>query len=184
VLMIAVVSLLGRSYGQLMPVFAKDLLGLDASGMSLLYTVAGLGACVGALLLILAHNPGHKGRLALVSGLSCAAALGLFALSRSLPLSMVLLFIVGFALIAFSTLVSTLLQTLSPQELRGRVMSVNTIAWQGLEYVGVLITGALATLWGAPIVLLGAAVVIAVVLVGLVVRQRQVLTLAEPDRVG
>lgn len=183
VLMTAVVSLLGRSYGQLMPVFAKDLLGLDASGMSLLYTVAGLGACVGALLLVLAHNPGQKGRLALGSAVTCAVALGLFALSRSLPLSMVLLFIVGFALIAFSTLVSTLLQTLSPQELRGRVMSVNTIAWQGLEYVGVLITGALATLWGAPGVLLGAAMVIAVVLVGLVMRQRQLLTLPEPDRV-
>jgi predicted MFS family arabinose efflux permease len=151
--------------------------------MSLLYAVAGLGACVGVLVLILAHNPNYKGLLALGSGMMAAIALGLFALSRSLPLSMVLLFIVGFALLAFSTLVSTLLQTLSPQELRGRVMSVNTIAWQGLEYVGVLITGALATLWGASIVLLGAAVVIAVVLVGLVMRQQQLLTLPEPGRV-
>src|SRR5262249_16342940 len=143
------------------------LLGLNASGMSLLYAIAGLGACVGALVLILAHNPSHKGLLALGGGVTAAMALGLFALSRSLALSMVLLFIVGFALIAFSTLVSTLLQTLSPQELRGRVMSVNTIAWQGLEYVGVLITGALATFWGASIVLVGAAVVIAVGLLGL-----------------
>jgi MFS family permease len=183
VLMTAVVSLLGRSYGQLMPVFAKDLLGLDASGMSLLYTVAGLGACVGALVLILAHNPSHKGLLALLSGVSCAVALGLFALSHSLLLSAVLLFVIGFALIAFSTLVGTLLQMLAPQELRGRVMSVNTIAWQGLEYVGVLITGALATFWSASIVVLGTAVVIAVVLLGLAMRQRQILKLSEPDGV-
>src|SRR5207248_3254579 len=63
VLMTAVVSLLGRSYGQLMPVFARDFLGLSAAGMSVLYMAAGLGACVGALLLIGLHNPGHKGRL-------------------------------------------------------------------------------------------------------------------------
>jgi MFS family permease len=181
VLMTAVVSLLGRSYGQLMPVFAKDLLGLDASGMSLLYTVAGLGACIGALLLILAHNPGHKGQMAVVSGVSCAVALGLFALSRSVLLSMGLLFTIGLALTTFSTLVSTLLQTLSPHELRGRVMSVNTIAWQGLEYVGVLITGALATLWGAPIVVLGTAVVIAVVLLSLAMSQQQVLKITDPQ---
>jgi hypothetical protein len=46
--MTAAVSLLGRSYGQLMPVFARDFLGLDASGMSILYTLAGLGSCTSA----------------------------------------------------------------------------------------------------------------------------------------
>ncbi len=174
VIMTATASLLGRSYGQLMPVFARDFLGLNAAGMSVLYTAAGLGACVGAMLLILLHNPEHKGLIALSAGVSFAVVLCLFALSRSLSLSLVLLFILGLTLIVFSTTVSTLLQTLAPGQLRGRVMSVNTLAWQGLEYAGVLITGALATLWTTPPVVVGAAVAIALVLVGVGLAQREV----------
>ena len=177
VAMTAIVSLLGRSYGQLMPVFARDFLNLDATGMSLLYTVAGLGTCVGATALILLHNPGRKGRVALGAGLVLAASLALFALSRSLWLSELALFVTGAALIAFSTSVTTLLQRLAPKEMRGRIMSVNTMAWQGLEYAGVLITGGLATLWAAPPVLVGAAVIIALALVGIALACRAVTEL-------
>jgi predicted MFS family arabinose efflux permease len=177
VLMTAVVSLLGRSYGQLMPVFARDLLGLDVSGMSVLYTMAGLGSCVGAMVLIALRNPVYKGRLALGAGFGFTVALGLFALSRSIWWSAVLVFVIGLALIAFSTAVSTLLQTQTPGELRGRVMSVNTLAWQGLEYAGVLITGTLATVWGASTILLGAAGVIAAVLLAVGLRRSEIVQL-------
>jgi MFS family permease len=162
VLMTATVSLLGRSYGQLMPVFARDFLGLDASGMSVLYTVAGFGTCVSAGVLIFVHDPKLKGLLALSGAITFAVALSLFAVSRSLWLSETLLFVAGAALGVFSTSITTLLQKLAPRELRGRVMSVNTIAWQGLEYVGVLIIGTLATLWTAPPVVVGAAVLMAI----------------------
>ncbi len=176
VLMAAVVSLLGRSYGQLMPVFAHDFLGLDASGMSIMYTVAGLGAVVAASLLILLHNPKGKGRIALGSGLLFAAALAGFALSRSLVTSLALLFAMGFLLIAFSTSVSTLLQQIAPGQLRGRVMSVYTLSWQGLEYLGVMIVGGLATSWTTPPVVVGAAAVGAVML-GVLLLRREVLGL-------
>jgi len=56
-------------------------------------------------------------------------------------------------------------------------MSINTLAWQGLEYVGVLLTGALATVWGTPIVVVGAAAVIGCVLIGVAVRRRDTLQL-------
>ena len=174
VLLTATMSLLGRSYGQLMPVFARDFLALDASGMSVLYTVAGLGTCVGAMILIVLHNPKRKGMLALGAGLVFAVALGAFAVSRLLWLSELLLFIIGMALITFSTTVSTLLQMLAPKELRGRVMSVNTLAWQGLEYVGVLVTGTLASVWTAPPVVLVAAALITVILVGVALTYREV----------
>jgi uncharacterized membrane-anchored protein len=71
-----------------------------------------------------------------------------------------------------------LLQKLTPRELRGRVMSVNTIAWQGLEYVGVLLTGTLAAVFAAPPVVVGAAVVLAIVVVGVALRQREIARLA------
>jgi MFS family permease len=90
----------------------------------------------------------------------------------------VLLFVAGAALIAFSTSVTTLLQRLAPRDLRGRVMSVNTIAWQGLEYVGVLLTGTLATLWTAPPAVLAAAVVMGITVIAIAFRQRDVAKLA------
>jgi Transmembrane secretion effector len=61
VLMVAVVSFMGRAYGQRMPVFARDFLTLDASGMNVMYTAAGLGFVVGASGLVLLHNPRKKG---------------------------------------------------------------------------------------------------------------------------
>ncbi|HEX2682034.1 MAG TPA: MFS transporter [Candidatus Dormibacteraeota bacterium] len=177
VLMTATVSLLGRSYGQLMPVFASDFLGLDAVGMSVLYTVAGLGTCIFACALVFLHDPQRKGWLALAAAVAFAIALCLFAVSRSLWVSEILLFIAGGALIGFSTSVTTLLQKLTPRELRGRVMSVNTIAWQGLEYVGVLLTGALAAVFAAPPVVVGAAVVMSIVVIGVALRQPEIVRL-------
>jgi MFS family permease len=174
VLMTATVSLLGRSYGQLMPVFARDFLGLDASGMSVLYTVAGLGTCISAAVFVFLRDPKLKGLMAIGGAVTFAVALALFAVSRSLWISEILLFVAGGALIAFSTSVTTLLQKLAPRELRGRVMSVNTIAWQGLEYVGVLLTGTLATLWTAPPVVVGAAVLMGIVIIAIALLQQDV----------
>jgi len=177
VMMTATVSLLGRSYGQLMPVFARDFLDLDAAGMSFLYTVAGLGTCAVGVVLVFLHDLRLKGRLAIGGALIFAVALLLFAISRSLWFSQIVLFVAGGALIAFSTSVTTLLQRLTPRELRGRVMSVNTIAWQGLEYVGVLVTGTLATVWAAPPVVAGAAVVIVIVITAIAIHQKGVAAL-------
>ena len=145
--------------------------------MSLLYTVAGLGTCAVAAVLVFLHDPRLKGRLAIGGALMFAVALLLFAISRSLWFSQIVLFVAGGALIAFSTSVTTLLQRLTPRELRGRVMSVNTIAWQGLEYVGVLVTGTLATVWAAPPVVAGAAVVIMIVITAIAIRQKAVAAL-------
>src|SRR5262249_17870077 len=158
-------SLLGRSYGQWMPVFTRDFLGLDVTGLSLLYTAAGFGSFVGAMTLLFLKNPAHKDRLAFTAGGRFALALALFSLSRLLWLSVALVLVMGFLLMTFSTMVSTLLQLYAPSELRGRVMSVYTIFWQGLEYVGVLLTGGLAALVSTSLVVLGAAVVVGALLV-------------------
>ncbi|HVA24390.1 MAG TPA: MFS transporter [Chloroflexota bacterium] len=171
ILMTALVSLLGRSYTQLMPVFAQDFLGLNVEGMSLLYTAAGAGTTVGLLGLILFRNPPRKGLLAACSGLGCAAAVVLFALSRIVVISVVLVFLIGFMLIVFTTAVTALLQILAPPHLRGRAMSVYQLSWQGLEYVGVLLVGGLATLWGTAAVVAGAAVALAIALLAIIARR-------------
>jgi MFS family permease len=174
VLMTGTVSLFGRSYGQLMPVFARDFLGLDASGMSILYALAGLGTCTSAAVFVFLRDPRRKGLIAVGGATSFAVALALFALSRVLWVSGILLFFAGGALIIFSTSATTLLQKLAPRELRGRIMSVNTIAWQGLEYVGVLLTGALAAVWTAPPVVVGAAVVMGIAVIAIATLRREI----------
>ena len=105
-----------------------------------------------------------------------AAKRALFALSRVLWVSEILLFFAGGALIIFSTSATTLLQNLAPRELRGRIMSVNTIAWQGFEYVGVLVTGALATVWTAPPVVVGAAVAMGIAVIAIATFRREITT--------
>jgi predicted MFS family arabinose efflux permease len=177
VLLVAVVSLLGRSYGQLMPVFARDILALDAAGMSGMYAAAGLGSVVGATVLILLQNPRKKGWIALGGGLGFAVALTFFSLSRSLPWSLVLLFCMGFLLITFSTTVSTLLQREAPEHLRGRVMSVYILAWQGLEYLGVMVIATLADLWTAPLAVLAAAATVGLVVVGVAAVRTEIMQL-------
>jgi MFS family permease len=160
ILMAAIVSLLGRSYAQLMPVFARDFLGLDVSGMSLLYAAAGGGTLAGLAALVAVHSPRRKGLLTISAGLAFAVALTLFAGSRVVVVAAVWLFVTGLSLIVFSTTVSALLQLIAPAELRGRVMSVYTLAWQGLEYVGVFALGGLAVVWGTQQVVVGAAAII------------------------
>jgi len=127
VAMTATVSLLGRAYRQLMPVFTRDLLGLNVTGMSILYTAAGFSSFVGAMTLLLLKNPENKERLAFAAGFGFAGALAVFSLSHMLWLSVRLLFMMGLLLMTFSTTVSTLLQLQAPAELQGRVMSVYII---------------------------------------------------------
>jgi MFS family permease len=156
----ATVSLLGRSYAHLMPVLARDLLGLDASGMSLLYVFAGLGAVCAAMVLAGSTKLPGKGQLAFMSASAVAVLLVVLALSRSPLLSQVTLFMLGASLVVFSTSVTTLLQLTTPKDYRGRVMAANQMAWQGLEYLGVLFTGTLAVVISVPPVLVASGVLV------------------------
>jgi len=81
----------------------------------------------------------------------------------------------GWLMYLLTEMVSTLLQTHTPTELRGRVMSVYTISWQGLEYVGVLLTGGLAALVSTSLVVFGAAVIVGALIVTVQASHRSAL---------
>jgi MFS family permease len=170
-------SLFGRAFNHLMPVFARDLLGLGVTGMSFMYTVTGLGALGTAAALLALRRPLPKGPLALGSGLAFAICLALFAASHSVGFSMFLLFCLGAQQMAYSITVGTLLQTLAPPQLRGRVMSVYVLAWQGLEHVGTLVTGALTSAWGITPVVVVAAALVGAVLISVSVANRELISL-------
>lgn len=162
---VAATSLLGRSYTQLMPVFARDVLGVGPRGLGLLLTMPAVGTVLVAL--ALAGAPlRHKGRWLLATMGLLSVTLAGFATSRLFPLSLALLLLVGAAATAATTLTNTLLQEQVSDPLRGRVMGFYMAATQGAAPLGALPSGMLAEGLGAPAaVALGAGLLFACALV-------------------
>lgn len=136
-----------------LPVFARDVFGMGAQGYSTFLAVFGVGAVVGALVVAFLSKIERRG-LVVVSMLFVYGILSTaFSLSRVLALSYVLLFFCGVALIFCVASLMTLMQTNVEDSLRGRVVSVYTLAFRGAMPLGNLMAGVLTTQLQAPFVL-------------------------------
>ena len=156
----AVASLFGRSFQQLAPVFAREVLFADVTGLGWLIAAPGLGSVIGAFVVASANWLPANGRLAGIAVAGYLAALVGFAVSTSLGLSLVLLVLVGLLITVFSACVRTMLQLEATEAYYGRVMSLNTITFIGLSPVGALVIGSIAETVGIQAAtLIGAAVV-------------------------
>jgi len=150
---IGVVSLFGINFNVVLPLFATDVLHSGAVGFGFISAAFGFGSLCSALWRAWSNrNPGVSWLLYSI-GIFCVLEI-LFALSQLYLLSLVLIASVGFAQIAFSATANTTLQTVAPDHLRGRVMSVYMMVFAGSVPLGNLFTGGLAHLFGAPIALL------------------------------
>ncbi len=147
-LMIASASLFAFPFQMLMPVLARDVLGLGAQAYGLMVTSAGVGALVGALGLASFARHIKKGRAVTVAAGTFGLLVALLGAIRSFPLILMLLVLIGFAMIVHTATTNTLLQTVAPDALRGRVMSVYTLAFMGLLPFGSLLAGAVAERFG------------------------------------
>ncbi len=147
--LLGLVSVCGMPYVTLMPVFASDVLGRGAPGLGALMAAAGLGACVAAAALARRRSVAGLGRVIAGGSIGFGVSLGVFALSTSFPLSLALLVAVGFFMIAESAATNVLLQALTPDALRGRVMSLYTIMFVGTTPFGILLAGLVADRIGA-----------------------------------
>ncbi len=153
VLLGATLSLLARPYGQLMPVFARDILEAGASGLGALNAATGAGALVGAVLVATSGSYPRRGLVLVLSGAGFGAALVLFSLSTSFVLSLVIAIGLGF-FSAFAGINSNaMLQTHSDPRMRGRVLSLHGLSMMGVVPLGVMLEGALGSLVGVPLVL-------------------------------
>jgi len=150
VVMVAAFSLVGLGVLTLVPVFAKDILKIGAEGFGNLLSWQGVGALFGALLLVFFGDRLHKGKLLLVSRIIFGPAVIGIALSRTPGLSMAIMALLGFSFITQLVLTNTLIQTLVPDELRGRVLSTYTWALGGFYPLGSLMIGFLGDQIGAP----------------------------------
>jgi Na+/melibiose symporter-like transporter len=137
-------------FQSLMPVFAEDVLGVGAGGLGVLMLAAGFGALVGSISVVaIGESVAHQ-KLELVFGLLAAASLTAFALSPFFALSILLVMITAFATTGFMVVNMTVVQIMTPDYMRGRVVSVRFLVI-GLMPFGALSMGGAAESLGAPI---------------------------------
>ena len=151
VMLVAVFSVLGFPFLVLMPVVARDVLHTDARGYGALMAAVGVGAMLGALGLALAGRRVHKGAALLGGGGVFGVLLVLFAAARAVGGAIALLALAGCAMIVTTALANTMLQTLVPDELRGRVMAFYAFVFVGMAPFGAFQAGLLAEHTGAPL---------------------------------
>ncbi|MFH1024289.1 MAG: MFS transporter [Planctomycetota bacterium] len=155
-LLLALVSLTGASYTQLLPIFAEQVLHGDARTQGFLVSAAAVGALAGAL--YLAGRRSVRGLEQVIAWSPAVFGIGLVALglSKWLWVTMLAMPVIGLGLMVQLASTNTVLQTIVDDDKRGRVMSFYSMAFMGMVPLGCLIAGVLAQSIGAPrMVMLG-----------------------------
>ena len=164
VILMGLLSVFGFPYLVMMPVFARDVLHRGATGYGVMMTAVGLGALAGALAIALFGHHIRKGPTLVFAGTSFGVLLVTFALSKLYALSVALLALTGGTMIVNNALANTLIQTIVPDELRGRLMGFYAFVFIGLAPIGSFQLGTLAEHIGTPAaVALGGAITALVV---------------------
>ncbi|MCO4101226.1 MAG: MFS transporter [Gemmatimonas sp.] len=166
-LLVTVGAVFGGPFLTLLPVVARDQLGLGAGGYGAMLAMVGIGGLVAALLVAgpISHRP-RKGRVLMGAAICFPTLLLLFAYTRSVPVAYALLFAAGLAMILWNALSNGVLQMIVEERFRGRLMAFYSLVFVGLsQAVGSLAIGALARLFDASaaialcaVVLMGASV--------------------------
>ena len=150
VLLISLSAFLAMPYHVLVPIFAKEILGGDADAYGVLMTATGVGAVLGSLFAASGAATRRQRTLLAIGSLAFPLALLGFSISRDYTLSVVLLASVGFAFVLQNAPANSLLQTLAPDNLRGRVLAIYVSLFLGMMRLGSLLVGLLASATSAP----------------------------------
>jgi MFS family permease len=144
IMLVAAFGLMALPFQALLPAFAADVLNGDATLLGTLTGSLGAGALLGALYLASRSRMHSLPRNIFVFGVMLASGLAVFSQSTSILLSMSALFVAGFGMITLFNATNTLLQAISDEDKRGRVVSLYSLSFMGLTPIGSLIAGALA----------------------------------------
>jgi MFS family permease len=153
IILAAATTFLGFAVLTFLPLFAQQVFHEGAQTYSHLMAYSGAGSIVGALIVAWLGKFPRMGLTALLVQAVYGGLIILFALSRVLWISELLLFLTGVALMVVFSTVTSLVQLIAPNEMRGRVMSIYMVAFRGGMPLGSLVSGYLATSLGAPMVL-------------------------------
>lgn len=149
-MLLGVVSVVAAPYAVLMPIFADRILHGGARGLGILMGATGIGALLGALTLAARRGVRGLGRWVAYAAMGFGSSLVAFSFSRNFGLSVILLLPAGYGLMLQMASTNTLIQSMVPDDLRGRAMSFYSMMFMGMMPVGSLLSGALASRIGAP----------------------------------
>src|SRR5579864_6834635 len=135
------------------PVFVKDIFHRGPETYGNLLSAMGIGSICGSLMVAGLGNIRRKGRFAVIGLICMGAAIAGFALSKTLPLSYTMLVVVGASMMSVFAMVTSLVQLITTDAMRGRVMSVYNCAFRGGMPMGNLLSGWLVPMFTAPVVL-------------------------------
>jgi len=174
---VAVFSLFAMNRLTLIPLFADQVLHVGAHGFGFLLASMGMGALVGALTLAFSPTLGADPRRQFWMAMIWVVALLEFSISRVFVLSMATLFVAGYCQISFVATANNRIQTITPDHLRGRVMSLYAQALMGVGPLGSTQAGGLATLLGAPWAMAIGAVIAGAVVLGIRILRPEVFAM-------
>jgi MFS family permease len=151
ILNVVVFSAFGFSYVVLMPMFADQILEVGVQGMGFLMGATGVGALVGGIFQAGLPHTAKRGPVVIYGAFGLSIGILLFSMSRSFPLSLLILPLVGASSIAMLASTNTLLQTQAPDHLRGGVLGFYTTGFSGIMPIGSMVLGSVAAEYGAPL---------------------------------
>jgi MFS family permease len=166
-------SLFGAPYFTLIPIYARDIFQLGATGLAWLMGAAGAGAFCGAVFLAYLGDFRKKGWLVLGGSLAFGVFIIVFALSTHLVLSYIFLFSLGFAIVTSVAVTNTLLQQLVTDRMRGRIMSMFILSFMGTMPIGNIIAGSASHSFGAPHTLATGGLIIALFAIVMMISNRR-----------
>ena len=158
--------LLVRPYTQLLPAYAAHVLHVDARGLGLLLAATGVGAIAGSLLTAIV-GARRRGAVWFASALLMSAGTIVLGTVHVFAVALIVLAIIGLAVLSFAGSSNVMLQTLSPDDMRGRSISVFSMIILGLVPAGSLLLGSIASVAGLPHSLTGGGAVALVIALGI-----------------
>lgn len=153
----------------LLPVFARDVFGLEAAGYSNMMALSGAGSITGALLYARYSRTSGQGLFTLWVQIVFAVFLALFALSGNLVFSCILLFLTGVCLISLFSSITSLVQLATSEEMRGRMMSMFMLAFRGGMPLGDLFAGFVASRFSPAVALLSLSLLLVLIAAGFLI---------------
>lgn len=169
-IVLALLNLTASAYAVLLPVFAREVFHGDARTLGLLWGAAGCGAFIATLMLATRKSVRGSLNLAISCVVLAALALLVFPLTANLAIALPALAALGFGISGANVGINTAMQTIAPDRLRGRVVSFFSSIRFGLDAIGGLIAGSIATLVSAPATLLGESAILLALCVWLLLR--------------
>ncbi len=159
IILLGIMSLVAMPYIVLMPVFAKDILGGGPDTLGFLMGAVGIGALCGAVFLASRRSVIGLETIIFRTTSLFGIMIILFSLSTTLELSLLLMVFAGFSMMVQFASSNTIIQTITEDEMRGRVLSFYTMSFLGMAPLGSLIAGAIASKIGAPQTLIGGGII-------------------------